>query len=306
MRRSRKFLDKPSFTQARERGNAELGSKIAETEGSIMSLSTADVVSVSPTMTIKTAAETMTKRGFRRLPVVDPGTKRLLGIIGSSDIIDFLGGGEKFRLISEKHGGNFLAAINEPVREIMVKDVLTANRQTSVEEALRTIKNTRVGGLVIIDDEKRVIGMITERDFVFLLADKLVGKKVKEHMTRRVVTATPAMTLGDVAKAMVRNSFRRLPVVSRGKLAGVVTTRMIIDFIGRNHAFNRIVKNRAEEVLGTRCEEIMSRKVPTISEDADLGEVASLLKKEKAGTVCIVENDGLQGILTERDVVLAL
>lgn len=271
-----------------------------------MSLSTDDVVTISPTTTIKAAAEAMTRRGFRRLPVVDPGTGRLLGIIGSSDIIDFLGGGEKFRLIAEKHGGNFLAAINEPVKEIMVKKVLTANKQTSIVEALGTIKDTRVGGLVIVDEEKRVIGIITERDFVFLLADKLMGKKVREHMTRKVVTATPAMTLGDVAKAMVRNSFRRLPVVSRGQLVGIVTTRRIIDFVGRNHVFNRIVKNRVEEVLGTRCEEIMSRDVQTIGENADLGEVASLLKEKNVGTVCIVENDRLQGILTERDVVLAL
>jgi CBS domain-containing protein len=306
MRRSKKFLDKSRLTQARERGNVEFGSKIVETEGSVMSLSMANVVTISQTTTIKGAAETMTQRGFRRLPVVDPGTGRLLGIIGSSDIIDFLGGGEKFRLIAEKHEGNFLAAINEPVKEIMVKNVVTANRQTSIEEALRTIKNTRVGGLVIVDEEKRVIGIITERDFVFLLADKLVGKKVIEHMTRKVMTATPAMTLGDVAKAMVRNSFRRLPVVSRGQLVGILTTRMIIEFIGRNHVFNRIVENRVEEVLGTRCEAIMSRDVRTIGKNADLGEVASLLKKKKAGTVCIVENGGIHGILTERDVVLAL
>lgn len=306
MPRSKRFLDKPGITQARERGSNEFKSRLVESEGSLMPLVKRKVVTISPTTTIKGAAETMTSKGFRRLPVTDPGSGRLLGIIGSSDIIDFLGGGEKFRLIAEKHQGNFLAAINEPVKEIMVKEVVTATRQTSVEKALNTIKDTRVGGLVVVDDGRKVVGIITERDFVFLLADKLVGKKAKDHMTRKVVTATPAMTLGDVAKVMVRNSFRRLPVVSRGELTGIVTTRMIIDFVGRNSVFNRITKNRVEEVLGMRCEEIMSPEVPRVREDADLGEVAALLKREEVGTVCVVENSKLKGILTERDVVLAL
>ncbi|MFQ5800398.1 MAG: CBS domain-containing protein, partial [Candidatus Hydrothermarchaeales archaeon] len=53
--------------------------------GSIMGLATGDTVTVAPTSTIKSAIELMVTNRFRRLPVTDPGTGRLLGILGSSD-----------------------------------------------------------------------------------------------------------------------------------------------------------------------------------------------------------------------------
>lgn len=296
---------KPSFTQARERGAVEFGTRIAERE-SIMSIAAKEVVTIPPTMTIKGAAETMTKYGFRRLPVADPGTNRLLGVVGSSDIIDFLGGGEKFQIIQKKYKGNFLAAINESVREIMVTDVLTVGKDASIKDVLNLIIKTRIGGVVVVDRDKKVLGIITERDLAFLLADKLTGKKVEEYMTKKVVTASPKTTLGEAARIMTKNSFRRLPVVSDGKLVGMLTTRMIIDFIGRNNIFAKIVENRVDEVLKTKCEEIMKTRVATVTRDMDLGEAARVIKDEGVGTVCVVDNDKLAGILTERDLVLAL
>lgn len=298
-------LDKPSFTQARERGALEFGTRVAERE-SIMFIAAKEVVTIPPTMSIKGAAETMTKYGFRRLPVADPGTNRLLGIIGSSDIIDFLGGGEKFQIIQKKYRGNFLAAINESVREIMVAEVLTVSKDASIKDVLNLIVKTRIGGVVVVDSNKKILGIITERDLAFLLANKLTGKKVEEHMTKKVVTASPNTALGEATRIMTKNSFRRLPVVSNGKLVGMLTTRMIIDFIGRNNIFAKIVENMVDEVLKTRCEEIMKAGVATAMKDMDLGEVARIIKDEDVGTVCIVEDDKLVGILTERDLVLAL
>ncbi len=296
---------KPSFTQARERGAVEFGTRIAERE-SITSIAAKEVVTIPPTMTIKGAAETMTKYGFRRLPVADPGTNRLLGVVGSSDIIDFLGGGEKFQIIQKKYKGNFLAAINESVREIMVTDVLTVGKDANIRDVLNLIIKTRIGGVVVVDRDKKVLGIITERDLAFLLADKLTGKKVEEYMTKKVVTASTKTTLGEAARIMTKNSFRRLPVVSDGKLVGMLTTRMIIDFIGRNNIFAKIVENRVDEVLKTKCEEIMKTRVATVTRDMDLGEAARVIKDEGVGTVCVVDNDKLAGILTERDLVLAL
>lgn len=303
---SRKPLDKTSITQAGDRGSLQFSTRPAEYKGSIMSIANKPVITVPPTMTVKGAAETMTKYRFRRLPVTDPGTNKLLGVIGSSDIIEFLGGGEKYLLIENKHNGNFLAAINESVREIMVTDVVTMGTEASIKDAMELMSSSRVGGLVIVDGERRVVGIVTERDFVFLLANKVTGKKAAECMTKEVMTTTPGMSLGDATKIMVRNSFRRLPVISQGFLAGILTTRMIIEYIGRNHIFSKIVKNRVEEVLKTPVEEIMKVQVPTVGPDTDLGEVARVMEESGTGTVCVVEDRKLRGILTERDILKAL
>ncbi len=304
--KDRRFLDKTSFTQARERGREEFKTRISKHEGSVMLIATRKVITIPPTMSIKGAADTMTRYNVRRLPVVDPGTNRLLGIVGSSDIIEFLGGGEKYKIIKNKHKGNFLAAINDSVKEIMVTDVLTLPMEGSIIEALEKILSTRVGGLVIVDDEERVRGIVTERDFVFMLADKITNKKAEEYMTKKVITASPGMSLGDAARIMVRNSFRRLPVVEDEELVGILTTRDIINFIGRNEVFDKIVENRVEEVLKTKVGEIMKKEVATVTKDADLGDVAKIMEDKGMGTVCVVENSKLIGILTERDLVRSI
>ena len=87
-----------------DRGPVEFRSHIVVQEGEIMAIATRDVVSVPPTTTIMGAVETMTECGFRRLPVTDAGTKKLRGIITSGDIINFMGGGDKYRLVQVKHG----------------------------------------------------------------------------------------------------------------------------------------------------------------------------------------------------------
>lgn len=302
----RKRDEKYSVNIASDWGTVEFRGHISRREGSIMSLASTNVVSVPPTMSIKSAAETMTKYRFRRLPVVDPGTGRLLGIIGSSDIIDFLGGGEKARLLTEKYEGNFLAAINEPVSEIMVTDVVTLTTDASIEDALSTILKSRIGGVIVVDEDEIVRGIVTERDFVNLIAGKKTGITAEQVMTTRVITATPGTTLGDAAKIMVRNSFRRLPVVSQGFLEGILTSRMILSFLGNGDVFRKIVMNRVDEVLKTRISEIMRKDVTTSAREADLGEVAQRMMDKGMGTVCIVEDSRLLGIVTERDIVKAL
>lgn len=298
--------EKFTVSQARDRGSLHFDSKVVEKEGSVMSIAQRNVVTVPPTMTIKEAAETMAKHRFRRLPVTDPGTKRLLGIIGSSDIIDFLGGGEKARLVQEKHRGNFIAAVNDSVREIMVTDVLALGSEDDISEAISTMLESGVGGIVIVDDDCRVEGIVTERDFVYLIAGKTTGKKAADYMTKRVVTAGPEMTLGEATRAMVRYSFRRLPVVEGTELVGMVTTRDIIHFIGSNHIFTKAKSGMLEGVLETPVKEIMKREVSTVTADTDLGEVARIIEETGRGTVCIMGGQGLEGILTERDIMRSL
>jgi CBS domain-containing protein len=274
--------------------------------GSIMSLATKDVVTIPPTSTIKSAVELMVKNRFRRLPVTDSGTKRLLGILGSSDIVDLIGGGKKFELISKAHGRNFLSAINDSVRQIMNTDVLVIDSGASGKAGLDLLVSSNRGGLVVVDKENRVKGIVTERDFIELALNAADSSKVADFMTPKVIFATPGTTLGDAAKIMVRNSFRRLPIVAEDKLVGMVTTRTLINFVGQNGAFQKVVKNDIYEILETRVSEVMSHMSAAVEKDADLKTAVNLMISTKEGTVCILEKDRLVGILTERDVVKSI
>jgi CBS domain-containing protein len=147
---------------------------------------------------------------------------------------------------------------------------------------------------------------VTERDFIEVATDQAGQKKVADLMTPEVITATPGTTLGDAAKIMVRNSFRRLPIVSEGRLVGMVTTRTLINFIGQNGAFERIVKNEITEILETRVSEVMSHSAATVERGSELMTAIDLMVSTKEGTVCVVEGEKLAGILTERDVARSI
>jgi len=72
-------------------------------EGDILTIAKHPVVTMAPTTPIYDAIKIMVKEGFRRLPIADPATKRLLGIITATDIVNFLGGGSKFQLVQNKY-----------------------------------------------------------------------------------------------------------------------------------------------------------------------------------------------------------
>jgi CBS domain-containing protein len=273
---------------------------------SVKSLASKKVVTISPTSTIKSAVELMVKNRFRRVPVTDSGTGRLLGIFGSSDIVDLVGGGKKYQLIRKAHSGNFLSAINDSVRRVMNKDVLSIDQNASLKEALRLLLSSKRGGLVLVDKKMNVNGIITERDFLNVARKRAGSKKATGIMTSNVISATPGTTLGDATKIMIRNSFRRLPIVSEDKLVGMVTTRTIIDFIGENGAFDKIVENDIEEILNTRVSEVMGHQVASISKEADLAKTIDLMISTKEGTVCVLDSEKLVGIVTERDIAKSI
>lgn len=67
-----------------------------------MTIAKRSVVTASLTTSVYDVVHIMAREGFRRIPIVDPGTKRLQGIVTSTDMVNYLGGGEKFQIIQKK------------------------------------------------------------------------------------------------------------------------------------------------------------------------------------------------------------
>ena len=117
------------------------------------------------------------------------------------------------------------------VRHIMSKPVVTAAPDTTLEEAARTMVENGVGSLVIVDEEGRVAGIVTERDLLYSLARKLpCATKVSDVMSRNVVTARPEDPVLSVVDKMRDMNIRHVPVVDEeGRPIGMVSVRDIID-----------------------------------------------------------------------------
>lgn len=270
-------------------------------EGDVLSLAKRPVATMAPTTPIYDAIKMMVKEGFRRMPVAEPATKRLLGIFTATDIVDFLGGGAKFQLVQRKYDGNFFKAINEPIRSIMTQDVVYVYTTSTISQALEIMKNHNIGGLPVVDTDKRVQAILTERDIVSFFAGILSGVKVVNVMSLKLVTATPSMSIYEAERTMVEKGFRRLPVIVDGKVIGMVTARTILQFFGSGEVFKHLRSGTMAQVLQTSILEAATKDVYITSPDADVGEAAEIMRQKNVGSVLVSKDDKLVGIVTERD-----
>jgi len=272
-----------------------------EHEKEIMLIAKSPVITVASTTPVYDGIKIMCKKGFRRLPVVDPGTRKIQGIVVAMDIINYLGGGSKFKIIHKKYSGNFFKAIYAPIKEIMTKNVICALNTSRVSDVIKLMTEYNLGGLPIVDKEDRVWGIVTERDIVFMLADKISGIPVSEQMTKRVAVIDPNASIREAGQTMVRYGFRRLPLVSRKKLKGIVTAMDIIRFFGSNEVFRHLEAGTMNSVLKTKVDEISTHDLITIKPDADISEAAKIMSDKGIGALLVVKGELLQGIITERD-----
>ena len=257
-------------------------------------------------MTIMGAVKTMVKYRVRRLPVTDPGTNRLVGIVTVMDVVNFLGGGDKVQIIENKHKGNFLSAINEEISSIMEEDVITLREEDPIDDALKIMLQGNVGGFPIISDDSKVIGIVSERDFVDLVANVITGKKVADFMSRDVISVKPDTTVEGAARVMVSNDFRRVPVVHEGVMIGIVTTSDIVNYLGGGEVFDKLVTGNMHQALGVPIKIIAREQPVTVDPDLDLGEAAELMIARDVSVLPVVVEGALSGIITERDFLNAL
>jgi CBS domain-containing protein len=288
-----------------DRGPVEFRSRIVPQEGEIMALASRTVISVPQTTTILQSVETMTKCGFRRLPVTDAGTKKLQGIITSGDVINFMGGGDKYRLVQVKHGGNLIAAVNESVRAIMSQQLATLPETAAIADAVETIVNKKIGGLPIVDNAGILIGIVTERDVMRALAAEKSTLTVEEVMTGSLRVTHPDRPIAEVTREMTQHRFRRLPVVSDDVLYGIITATDIMRYLGSREVFSRISTGDICEVTGLPVRTLIAGDLFTTAPKKSINEAAREMLERNIGALPVIEDARLIGLVTEFDLVRA-
>ena len=281
----------------------------------IMKIASKDVISIPPSKSIKDTAKVMMEHQFRRLPVTDPGSGKVLGIVTVMDILDFFGGGNKFNIIEKKYSDNFLAAINEPVREIMSRDVVCLSEKSSVYDVVDVMLSNQIGALPLVDGDENLVGIVTERDIALSLAGEIDDRTAQDYMSTKVFTTTPGTPIESACKIMVRNGLRRIPIVggeadiskAAKKLLGIVTSTDIIRFFNAKEFFDNLNSNAASEVLEkTKVSDIMVKDAIIVEAEDTIGEICELFKISNIGGVPVVKDDAVIGIITERDILRAV
>lgn len=129
------------------------------------------------------------------------------------------------------HKNMSIAAQAAQVRKVkradsgMIYDPVTITKDQTVADALRLMKENRIGGIPVIDDNRRLIGIVTNRDLRF---QKDMTLPVGEVMTSENLVTTRDSNLEDAAQILLNNKIEKLPVVDEeNKLVGLITYRDI-------------------------------------------------------------------------------
>jgi CBS domain-containing protein len=115
------------------------------------------------------------------------------------------------------------------VADLMVKDVLTVEPSDTIGEAAEKMHAANVGAVVVVEDYARVVGIVTERDLLRAVAQRVraAEARVRQWMTVDPVTIGPETTIEEAARIMFDHNFRHLPVVENGRALGIVSLRLL-------------------------------------------------------------------------------
>ncbi len=150
----------------------------------------------------------------------------------------------------------------QTVGDIMTTDVITVSPETEIVHAARLLIDNKVNGLPVVDDQKRIVGIVCQSDlimqqkrvrvpslFTFLdgyisLAsakqfyrevEKIAASQVRQAMTPDPASVSPDTAIEDMATLMVEKNYHTLPVVADGRLVGVIGKEDMLRTIMQEH-----------------------------------------------------------------------
>ncbi len=137
-------------------------------------------------------------------------------------------------------------------RDVMAFPVITVKSNSLIVDVAKTFLQRRISGAPVIDDDGKLVGVITEGDLMYrseigterphpywflemagketLAAEyvKAHARKVADVMTRKVITASPDSSLNEIAALLENNSIKRVPIIENGELVGIVSRANLI------------------------------------------------------------------------------
>lgn len=224
------------------------------------------------------------------------------------------------------------AAFRGGFPDLQVKDVMSPHPEavtpdTPIPEVVDRLMAHDYMALPVVDDTRRVVGVISDTDMLSAGATRLsvsvhkvIGPEVvraalarrkqeigtvRDVMTTPAVTVSPTMSLKDAAHIMHTRKLKRLPVVDEaGQLVGVLGRLDVLQSIARGYAHRTSPHTGTLPQEHRTVAEIMERRVPTIVETTPLADVVGKLLDSDVKRALVLGVDGkLVGIVTDTDLV---
>ncbi len=137
-------------------------------------------------------------------------------------------------------------------QDIMTKNPSTVTPETRVQDAARLMKDEDVGIIPVVESQgsKKLVGVITDRDIAIrVVADGAASSNssVRDVMTSRITTSAPGDSVKDVMELMGREQVRRIPIVDKGELVGIIAQADIATSLNDEHATGEVVEAISRE-----------------------------------------------------------
>ena len=139
------------------------------------------------------------------------------------------------------------------VKEIMTTNVKTIRPEDSIKLLAEEMVKNKIGSMVVVEGSGEVVGIATERDIIedIILSGKNPEEvKVQDIMTKNIIAVSPETTLEEAAEVMVNNKIKKLPVIDKGRLVGIITATDLIAYE------NKLVEKVASLIMSSPMKNI--------------------------------------------------
>jgi len=117
------------------------------------------------------------------------------------------------------------------ILKIKGRGVVVEQPTTLIQDVVRDLAERRIGAVVIVEDENRVMGIVSERDVMWAIANRgaaCLTEPVGNIMTSNVITCSESDSTTRIMEVMTEGRFRHVPVVADGRLVGIVSIGDIV------------------------------------------------------------------------------
>ena len=244
---------------------------------------TPNVISVSPTTRVSQAMQMMRNKHISCIVVLEENEP--IGIFTERNVVSF----------TAQPGVDFDDC---EIRKLMSSPILTANQNVDVYTAYNLIETNKVRHLVVVDDESRAVGVVTQSNMIEHLGYEYFVeiKKVSQVMTKVLFTISKGTTVYQAVTGMARSSVSCVVIAQDNRPLGMLTERDVV---------NLLVDQK--DIRKLKVEEVMSSPVQTASPDTSVHEVAKIMQQENIRRVVVIDKDGkIVGLTTQSNIIKGL
>lgn len=118
------------------------------------------------------------------------------------------------------------------IEEIMSTDIVSVTPDNPIARVIELLVENDITGIPVIDSAEHLVGIVTEKNVIAILSGaEMASGKVRDYMTKDVVSFDVSDDVIAVCECLVNNHFRRVPILSDGRLVGVISRRDLIKYI---------------------------------------------------------------------------